>query len=341
MYSRRCVRDRFSRPGRRGFSHLGLVGLILIVWTASGRAQTGRVGGVVKDESGNAIKGATVTAENPNASPSSHTATTDEKGRFSIIGLRSGMWSFTAQAPGFAPQSGRAPVQTIGAPNPPLTFTLKKGPTGPSGVLAGINAKDLQTELAAADQAFNAKQWDDSIQKYQTILVKAPALNAIYLQIAQAHRNKADDLRRQDPKADLEPVYDQALAAYDAVLKSDPTNDKARIGIGMTNLEKGDLEGAEKSLQDASQLADASREVFYDLGEVEFARGRSDEAVKAYEKAARLDPSWGKPLFALGKVALNKGDKEGAIKYFEKAVAVDPSSTEAAMAKQVVEQLRR
>ena len=34
------------------------------------------------------IKGATVTAENPDASPSSFTATTDDKGRFSIIGLQ-------------------------------------------------------------------------------------------------------------------------------------------------------------------------------------------------------------------------------------------------------------
>ena len=57
---------------------------------ASAAAQTGRVGGVVKDEAGQPIKGATVTAENPGASPSSFTATTDDKGRFSIIGLKTG-----------------------------------------------------------------------------------------------------------------------------------------------------------------------------------------------------------------------------------------------------------
>ena len=68
----------------------------LFVVTLAGRvaAQTGRVGGIVKDEAGNPIKGATITAENPAASPSSFTATTDDKGRFSIIGLKSGQWSF-------------------------------------------------------------------------------------------------------------------------------------------------------------------------------------------------------------------------------------------------------
>src|SRR6185436_3787364 len=127
-------------------------------------AQTGRVGGTVKDEAGQPIKGATVTAENPNASPSSFTATTDDKGRFSIIGLRTGRWTFTAQAPSFAPESGGLNVQTIGAPNPPLTFTLKKGgSTAPAGALGGLAAKDLQADLAAADQLYNSQQWDQAI----------------------------------------------------------------------------------------------------------------------------------------------------------------------------------
>src|SRR5690349_8245294 len=143
-----------------------MVAMLIAASAAVASAQTGRVGGQVKDEGGQPIKGATVTAENPSASPSSFTATTDDKGRFSIIGLRSGQWTFTAQAPGFAPESGKLVVQTIGSPNPPLTFTLKKG-GGPAAAsaLGGMAAKDLQAELAAADASFNAKQWDDAVQK--------------------------------------------------------------------------------------------------------------------------------------------------------------------------------
>src|SRR5690348_17621021 len=132
--------------------HHGLRGLltacVLLLGVGAASAQTGRVGGVVKDEAGQPIKGATVTAENPNASPNSFTATTDDKGRFSIIGLKTGPWSFTAQAPGFGPESGKLQVQTIGAPNPPLTFTLKKGAAGPTGALGGVAAKELQGDLA-------------------------------------------------------------------------------------------------------------------------------------------------------------------------------------------------
>jgi len=50
----------------------------------------GRVTGVVKDDHGGPIKGATIIAENPDASPSIFTANADAKGRFAIIGLKSG-----------------------------------------------------------------------------------------------------------------------------------------------------------------------------------------------------------------------------------------------------------
>ncbi len=288
-------------------------------------AQTGRVGGTVKDEAGNPIKGATVTAENPSASPSSFTATTDDKGRFSIIGMRSGQWKFTAQAPGFGPESGNLQVQTIGSPNPPLTFTLKKG-GAPAGGLAGVNAKDLQGDLAAADADFNAGKYDDAIAKYKAIMAKAPALTVINLQIAAAYRNKKE--------------YDNAIAAYNELLKADPNNDRAKVGLGMTNLEKGDLAAADETLTAAANAGSPSREVFYNLGEVKFAKGQPDDAAKWYQKASDTDPTWGKPVFKLALVAINKGDKDGAKKLLEKVIQIDPASPDAAQAKAVLEQLK-
>ena len=109
----------------------------------------------------------------------------------------------------------------------------------------------------------------------------------------------------------------------------------------MTNLEKGDLKAAEETLTQAAEGPKPTREVFYNLGEVKFAKGSPDEAATWYQKAVDADPSWGKPLFKLALVALNKGDKEGTIKMMEKVVAVDPTSPEAAQAKTVIEQLKK
>ena len=95
------------RDARKLLTAMAL-GVALVVSALPAAAQTGRVGGTVKDQAGQPIKGATVVAENPNASPSSFTATTDDRGRFSIIGLRSGNWKITASAPGFTPGGGGA-----------------------------------------------------------------------------------------------------------------------------------------------------------------------------------------------------------------------------------------
>ncbi|HMD34236.1 MAG TPA: tetratricopeptide repeat protein [Vicinamibacterales bacterium] len=299
----------------------------VLAFAASAAAQVGRVGGTVKDDTGNPIKGASVTAENPNASPNSMTAATDDKGRFSIIGLKTGPWVFTAQAPGFEAQSGRLEVKTVGAPNPPIEFKLKKGASAPASALGNLAAKDLQAELASADSLYNAQRWDDAIAAYRALMAKAPALSVINLQIAAAYRNKKD--------------YDNAIAAYNELLKSDPANDKAKIGIGMTNLEKGDLAAADDTLTRAAQGQNATREVYYSLGEVKFAKGQTDDAAKWYQKASELDPSWGKPILKLALVQLNKGDKDAAIKLAEKVIASDPTSAEAATAKALIDQLRK
>jgi TolA-binding protein len=305
-----------------------LAALFVVALAGSAAAQTGRVGGVVKDEAGNPIKGATITAENPAASPSSFTATTDDKGRFSIIGLKSGGWSFSAQAPGFAPEAGKLNVSTIGAPNPPLTFTLKKGGgAGPASALGSMAAKDLQADLGVADQLYNSQKYDEAIAAYRQIMAKAPSLSVINLQIAAAYRNKKE--------------YDNAIAAYNDLLKSDPNNDKAIVGLGMTNLEKGDLKAAEDTLTKAAEGAKPTREVFYNLGEVKFSKGQTDEAATWYQKASDVDPTWGKPIFKLALVALNKGDKDGTIKMMEKVISADPTSPEAAQAKTVIEQLKK
>ena len=120
-----------------------------------------------------------------------------------------------------------------------------------------------------------------------------------------------------------------------------PDLNKAKIEIGMTYLEKNDFANAEKTLMEVAQSVNANREVFYNLGEVKFAKGETDEAVKYYERAAQMDANWGKPLFKLGLAKLQKADTAGAIEYMNKVIAQDPNSAEAAQAKALIEQLKK
>jgi hypothetical protein len=89
-----------------------LVFAVASLWlVAAASAQTGRVTGTVKDADGKAIKGAVIRATN-DAVNASMTSTTDDKGRFTMIGLRTGQWALMVEAPGYLPLRGPATVTT-------------------------------------------------------------------------------------------------------------------------------------------------------------------------------------------------------------------------------------
>ena len=304
-------------------AHGVFAAVIVAAMAGSAGAQTGRVVGIVKDEGGQPIKGATLSLENPDASPRNFTATSDDRGRFAVIGLKAGEWSIVAQAPGFQAELAKLLVRSA-TPSAP-SLTMRRAPMPPPSALGTVAAKDLQSDLRSADQLFNAKQWDQAIASYKAILARAPALSVINLQVGAAYRNKKD--------------YDGAIVAYNDLLKADPTSNKARVGVGQTYMEKGDLGAAADALNQAAQQG-ASKELFFTLGEVEAARGNTDEAVKWYQKASADDPNWGKPLLKLGMTALKKGDNTDAAAKMRRVMAVDPTSAEAAQAKTVIDQLK-
>jgi predicted Zn-dependent protease len=308
--------------------------IVVLCLAVPALAQTGRVGGVVKSTDGKPIKGASVKAENPNASPSEFTATSDDKGRWSMIGLRSGTWKFTAEAPGFMPQSGQASVRTIGAPNPPMEFTLAPGAAGGGSALS----KEVQAELKAADDLRNAGQFDQAITAYQAIKTKNPSLTMVNMVIGGTYRQKAV---KESDKAAKQAAYDQAIASYQEMLKADPNSERAKMEIGMTYMQAGNLDAAEKALDPVAQSPSASREVFYNLGEIKFNKGDAAGAEAMYKRAADMDANWQLPKLKLGLIAFSKGDKDTAIKIFEGIIAADPNGAEAAQAKAFLTELKK
>lgn len=310
---------------RRQFITFGLmVALWLVAGVSPALAQIGRVGGVVKDESGLPLKGITVTAENTNIGQT-FTATTDDKGRFTIIGLRAGQWSFIAQGPGFSAEGGAMPVR-MGAPNPPITFVMKRTGVAQFGALGGITNREIQADLDVADAAMGQQRWDAAIDAYRKVIARSPALLIVNLPLGQALRGKRD--------------FDGAIAAYNALLTANPKDGKALIGLSSTYAERGDRQAAEAVLRKAAEGDGVNRDVLYALGDMVFDRN-VDEAATWYEKAAAVDPIWGKPIYKLALCAIKKGNNSDATMLLTRAMTVDPTSPEAALAKSSLELLKK
>ncbi|HXH08016.1 MAG TPA: carboxypeptidase regulatory-like domain-containing protein [Vicinamibacterales bacterium] len=192
--------------------------LFALLIAAPVAAQTvGRLTGTVRDEAGEPIKGATITAENPEMAPRQFTTATDHRGRFSILGLRRATWKLTIQAPGYDPVTYTMPVQIL-RPNPPLEVTLVRSlaPALPLA-LGDVDARRLQEELDEAAALARADRIAEAIAAYQRVLRKVPALTSIYLQLGQLHE------RAQNRAA--------AIEAYRALLAADPQNARARDAL--------------------------------------------------------------------------------------------------------------
>jgi Flp pilus assembly protein TadD len=299
--------------------------LVFLATPASAQLTVARVSGSVVDPEGKPIRAATITMENAD-SGQTMTTTTDERGRFMVIGLRPTVWNFVIAAPGFTTISGSGRLRVGLDANPPINVVLQRS-TASAGSLLGLHARDIQADLATGDTLFGLQRWDEAIAVYKAILAKTTPLTSIGLQIGLAYRRKGDTA--------------SAIATYEELLKNDPADDKARVGIALAHAEKGDTKTAIAVLSEAAEKAGAGRELFYSLGELNLEGGNTDEAMKWYRRASEADGSWGKPLYKLGVSAAQKGESAAARDFMTRAIEVDPLSPEAALAKSAIEKLGR
>ena len=209
-------------------------------------AQTNRIGGVVRDETGATIRGAIVRAEtggtNITGAPVTLTTATDDRGRFAFIVSRSGEWRLTFEAPGFATQTIPLGVK-LGGVSPNLDVKLERRESPEAfGALAGVDAKTLSAQLAAAAVLYDEGRHDQAIAAYREIKARAPALSLVNVQIGNVYLAKKS--------------YAEAEAAYQEALKNDPSDSNALFAMGMLREAQGNPPEAQNWYQKAA-AADA------------------------------------------------------------------------------------
>jgi hypothetical protein len=189
---------------------------------APAAAQTGRASGTVRDQGGKPIRAAVVRADNPVAYPPKVTSTTDDKGRWAMIGLGAGEWRFTVEAPGYVTQSAAVPVRSAGTP--PMVFTLPRDP----GPIPGALDKNIQQQIADANAMRDQGRLDQAISAYQDIRSKNQKLSGVHFLLADAYRRKA--ALERDP-ASKQSLLQLAIGSYDELLKIDASNERARAEL--------------------------------------------------------------------------------------------------------------
>ena len=206
-----------------------VVGVVLAIFLSSTAfAQSARATGTVRDTNGRPIKGATVRASNRDARPSQITSTTDDKGRWAMIGLRTGTWTFNVEAPGFVSVEAPAPVRVAGTP--PMAFTLARDP----GPVPGALDKNVIQLVTAANGLRDRGQFEQALSAYQQIRDQNPKLTAMSFVMAGVYRQQA--MTVTDPQA-RRALLDRAITAYSQLLDDEATSVRAKAEIESTRAE--------------------------------------------------------------------------------------------------------
>ncbi len=255
--------------------------LVAVFLSAPAWAQTSRIGGVVRDETGATLRGVIVRAETGGGrsfgTPLTLTTATDDRGRFVFVISRSGEWQLTFEAPGFDPMTLPLALRLTGpAPNLDIKLERRESPEA-FGALAGIDSKSLSSQLAAAAVLYDEGRHDQAIAAYREIKSKAPALTLVNLQIGNSYFAKKS--------------YGDAEAAYQEVLKSDSEDPGALFAMGVLKEAQGNAAEAQNWYQKASAADAVWTRPLMKLAALANAAGDRAAASRHLTRVIDLDPA--------------------------------------------------
>jgi len=257
------------------------VAMAVVALAAPAWAQTSRIGGIVRDETGGTIRGAIVRAETGGGrtfgTPLTLTTATDDRGRFVFVVSRSGEWTLTFEAPGFAPTTMALAIRLTGpAPNLDVKLDRREEPEA-FGALAGVDSKALTAQLAAAATLYDEGRHDQAIAAYREIKTRAPALTHVNLQIGNSLIAKKS--------------YTEAEAAFDEVLKADPEDANAMFAMGTLKEAQGNAAEARSWYQKASAADAAWTRPLMKLATLASASGDRAGASRHLARIVEIDPN--------------------------------------------------
>jgi len=289
----------------------------------------GRISGQVADEAGTPLEGVRIVAAS-SQSDAKLEAVTDKKGRFSIIGLGTGLWRIMAKKEGYDDLIRDMEVFQLKT-NPPLSLVLKKT----------LVTAEAETGVPLIDQgnaAMEKEKFDEALAFYREFRTISPDVYGIRVNIAVALLKKGDT---DGAEAEYKGVLEDVLRVHGEYAKDKAISVRALSGLGEVAFRRGDLEAGRKYFTEALAVSPEDSTAAYNVGEILFSNQNIDEAIRFFEMAVLIRKDWPKPYLKLGYVYLNKGDYERSIENFEKFIALDPENPEVPKVKSMIDAIEK
>jgi tetratricopeptide (TPR) repeat protein len=234
----------------------------------------GKIGGRVLDPEGKPVEKAEVSIVSQRSTSLRFDLKTDKDGRFMQVGINPGYYMISVKKSGFAPGSKEVHLGVADQQN--VEVALKSV------------AAEAEKSYSAADKAF----------------LKGNKLYA-------------------------EQKYAESTAAYAEAIGLDPANWSYHLNSGLALKKSGKTDEALAAFRKAAELNPDSYSANKEAGEALARADQPAEAKTYYEKAAGLSPDDPDAQFNLGVCQINLGESEAALPRFQKAVELKPDFADA------------
>jgi tetratricopeptide (TPR) repeat protein len=202
-----------------------------------------------------------------------------------------------------------------------LAFELARQNKGAEAVAEARKATEADPKsgeafavLGLALLAQNPKDWNAAIAEAQQgafLVPKSPMVQVAVGKIFEANGQ-----------------YDQASAAYQKALESDPGFGAARLSQLQADVARGKVGSTVADLKKLAETMPGSGEAQQLVGEQMLRKGETTEAIPVLEKATQLTPGSGMAWALLGRAYQFNRRYDEAVNAFKKAVELNPANTQ-------------
>ena len=292
-------------------------------------------GSVVDKNTGAPVKGAKLMLRSQKASKGGPDITSDNYGKWAVLGLGAGGWNIDVEAAGYETRQlsvGLSEGQRL----PPIKIEMEPAaapqPTAtaePAHEEVKIGGTAVTKEIADAVEAGNnllgQQKFKEAVEQYEKAYPTLSSNVALKLALARAYYG-AGELKK-------------SIVLLDEAYKADPSNTQNAVLLANILLEDGKLERG-KQIIDALPAGTLDMNSLLNTGIALMNKKQPAAAIEYFSRAIALDVNRYEGYYYRGLALIQAGKAKQAKPDLEKVVQLAPDSSEAKDAKEYLKSIK-